>query len=204
MLVSQYELLINKRQFPKPDDLNFPTPLPPEQEEELKTALEALSREVIQGYFLTISNLSNKEVSLVISFRVVSDRDESPFDENNVAAVFDVNGINQTIDLITSNPQTRNYVISLPAKDTGLFIVQPNPGFIPDTDKEVEIRGYVDVSVLLNDGGEEIDLLLTPEHRGTFYKRVIDPVEPDPPFTQLDQIVYSLPTANGGSLFKLS
>lgn len=197
MLVSQYELLINKSQFPKPGDLNFPTPLPPEEQEELEAALGALSREVIQGYFLTISNLSNKEVSLVISFRVVTNDNESSFDGSTVAAVFDVNGINQTIDLITSNPQTRNYVISLPAKDTGLFIVQPNPGFIIDADKEIEIRGYVDVSVLLNDGGEEIDLLLTPEHRGTFYKRT------DSGLDQLDQIVYSLPTANGGSLFKL-
>lgn len=194
MLVSQYELLINKRQFPKPDDLPFPTT------PELKEALAALSREVIQGYFLTISNLSDKEVSLGISFRVVSDPDESSFDEKTVAAVLDINGKNQIINLMNSDltTTTRNYVISLPAKDTGLFIVQPNPEFIIDADKEIEIRGYVDVSVLMNDGEEEIDLLLTPEHRGTFYKRT------DSGLDKLDQIVYSLPTANRSSLFKLS
>jgi hypothetical protein len=40
-------------------------------------------------------------------------------------------------------------------------------------------------------------LLLTPEHRGTFYKN-LDKEDP-----QLDQIVYPLPTAKGGSLFEL-
>ncbi len=196
MLVSQYELLINKRQFPKPSDL--PVPLPAQ--------LEDLSREVLQGYFLTLSNLSDQDVNLVISFRVVTNTDsgESPFEIGNVAAVFDVNGENQIVNLIATNATTRNYVISLPAKDTGLFIVQPNPGFIIDTDQEIEIRGYVDVSLLFNESGEEIDLLLTPEHRGTFYKRVTPENDGDRTFVELDQIAYTLPTANGGSLFKLS
>ncbi len=198
MLVSQYELLINKRQFPKPSAL--PIPLPEE--------LEDLSREVLQGYFLTISNLSDQDINLVVSCRVVSDAGESTFDGGNVAAVFDINGENQIVNLIATNPTTRNYVISLPAKDTGLFIVQPNPELITDATKEIEIRGYVDVSVLFNEGGEEMDLLLTPEHRGTFYKRIESTNDEGEVvttgFDTLDQIAYTLPTANGGSLFKLS
>lgn len=193
MLVSQYEILINKKQFP--DDLaaSFPR------------ELQNLSREVLQGYFLTLSNLSTQDANIVVSFRVVTDSPaESPFDADTVTAVFDFKGENQMIMPIIVNSNTRNYAISLPAKDTGLFILQPNPGVITDISKTVEIRGYVDVSLLFNESGEEIDLLLTPEHRGTFYKRQ-EPTDVDErTFVDLDQIAYTLPTANGGSLFKLS
>ncbi len=189
MLVSQFELLLNKNQFPKPSAL--PVPLPEE--------LEQLSREVIQGYFLTISNLSNTDISLVISFRVVSDPDERRFNAGNVTAVFDIDGQNQILSFTPpGTPRRRNYTIDLPAKDTGLLIVQPNPELITNPRREIEIRGFVNVSLQSNDNGEETNILLNPEHRGTFYKRS----DSTPPtFDQLDQIVYSLPTPNGGSKF---
>ena len=78
------------------------------------------------------------------------------------------------------------------------MIVQPDPSQISDASNEIEIKGYVDISVLSHDCKEEIDLLLTPQHRGTFYRR--DGIK----FDTLDQIAYGLPTPNGGSLFKLS
>ena len=91
MLVSQFELLLNKNQFPKAGDLpiNFPPPV--------QAQLEQISREVLQGYFLEVSNLSDQAVNLFISFRVLTDATESPFDANNVVAVFDIDGTNQII-----------------------------------------------------------------------------------------------------------
>ncbi|MEM9509492.1 MAG: hypothetical protein AAGA16_17715, partial [Cyanobacteria bacterium P01_E01_bin.35] len=175
--------------------------------------LQQLGREVIQGYFLTISNLSNRDVDLVITFRILSDPDdpsdpsnpgEIRFTRNNVSAFWDFNGKNESISFTPQSPRRRNYTIELPAQDTGLLIVQPNPRKI-DTNpvSEIEIRGFVEVSEPSNVNGDQINILLTPEHRGTFFKRVTDPGGTTTGFEQLDQIVYSLPTANGGSLFSL-
>lgn len=194
MLVSTYELLINKKQFPKAKDL--PLSINSEQE----AILNDLSREVIQGYFLTISNLMERELMLCVSFNVVSDYAENPFNRDNVAALIDVDGINKEAPLISASPEKRNYLVVLQAKDTGLLIVQPNPAFIFDPDREIEIRGNVDVFAMSDN--KDISFLLTPEHRATFYKRNLDGGTENP-FVQLDQIAYTLPTANGGSLFKL-
>jgi hypothetical protein len=194
MLVSTYELLINKKQFPKAKDLPFPI------NSEQEAILNDLSREVIQGYFLTISNLMDRELMLCVSFNVISDSAENPFNRDNVAALIDFDGKNKKATLISASPEKSNYLVVLPAKDTGLLIVQPNPSFIFDPEQEIEIRGNVDVFAMSDN--KDISFLLTPEHRATFYKRNLDGGTENP-FVQLDQIAYTLPTANGGSLFKL-
>ncbi|MEM7758337.1 MAG: hypothetical protein AAF298_09460 [Cyanobacteria bacterium P01_A01_bin.40] len=188
MLLSQFELLLNKRQFPKAEDLELPDITPIQ-----RATLDTLSREVIQGYFLTISNLSKLEIVLMFTFTVAI---EPPtiFDENTVTVVFDIDGKNIPINLASKTFGTRNYSITVPPKDTGLLIVQPNP--LKITEEEIEIRGYVNVSIFENDG-RKIDLLFTPEHRATFYKRNDSGIE------KLDQIAYALPTTTGGSLFTL-
>lgn len=193
MLVSTYELLINKKQFPKAKDLPFPI------DNDQEVILDDLSREVIQGYFLTISNLMNEELMLNVSFNVLSDSTENLFNRDNVAALIDVDGKNKKAPLISASPEKSNYLVVLKAKDTGLLIVQPNPSFIFDSKKEIELRGNVDVFAMSDK--KDISFLLTPEHRATFYKRNANGGTENP-FVQLDQIAYTLPTANGGSLFK--
>ena len=194
MLVSTYELLINKKQFPKPEDLDLGA------NEEQVNFLEDLSREVIQGYFLTISNLSTADAELNISFRTIEIQSaNSPFDEK-VTAVLDTNGENREIKPNSSSNVGRiSYTVEIKANDTGLFIIQPKPNFIfdPKPENEIEIRGYVDVS---SNEQETIDLLLTPEHRATFYRRNENGGDENP-IVQLDQIAYALPTAIGGSKF---
>lgn len=187
--ISQFELLLNKRQFPKAEDLTLPG-ITVDQ----RAVLDALSREVIQGYFLTISNLSKLEIGLMLSFIVAIEGTQTPFNEDTVTVVFDVVGNNNPIELDSQTFNSRNYRITVPPKDTGLLIVQPNP--LKITEEEIEIRGYVNVSIFNNDG-DTIDLLFTPEHRGTFFKRDASSIE------NLDQIAYALPTAKGSSLYSL-
>ena len=207
MLVSTFEILL-KSQLPT----NF-------------TQLENISRKVLQGYFLTIANPNNFSVSLELSFTV------SPslvtifapnvltlgFEFTRVLVFFDVVGGNQQVTLQpTERPDTRTASLSIPAKDTGLFILQPNPSAIIPTNPgfpgnppppittllnatllnaaSFEVRGYVEIEK--TSPGNAVQLLLTAEHRGTFFKDLTSA-------PQLDQIAYSLPTATGGSLFTL-
>ncbi|MBD2741803.1 hypothetical protein [Coleofasciculus sp. FACHB-1120] len=187
MLVSTFELLV-KSQLPK----NLPSPLP--------NNLEKLSRTVIQGYFLTLANTTSSTVKVSLVFTAVS----PAIDIEKTFVFLDVEGVNIPGDLIPDTaPNKARFTITIPANDTGLFILQPD---ILKTGKDsktlldtadFELRGYVEIFMSSLSKSKSAKLLLTPEHRGTFFKNLKDA---DP---QLDQIVYSLPTANGGSLFNL-
>jgi hypothetical protein len=204
MLVSTFEILL------KPQ---LPTNL---------SQLGNVSRKILQGYFLTIANPNNFNVSLDLSFTVSPSlvtiavpnvlAINETFEFSRVLIFFDVNGVNQTVEFKpTERPDTRIASLSIPAKDTGLFILQPNPfaiiptlpGFPGNPPQpfttllnvaNFEVRGYVEIKP--TSPASPVQLLLTPEHRGTFFKDLTS--EP-----QLDQIAYSLPTATGGSLFTL-
>lgn len=196
MLVSTFELLVKKQLPREMDIINLPpgTTFPSE--------VEKLSRTVIQGYFLTISNLNAFDVTLSFVFTIVANppivvmADLLGFidvDESNIFELPDVEP-----DLAQNKIR---FTRKIPASDTGLFLIQPN---ILNTDlllgnKQFEVRGYVEVFISsLSTGYQSAKILLTPEHRGTFYTDLTkDSV-------QLDQIAYSLPTAHGGSLFELS
>ena len=93
----------------------------------------------------------------------------------------------------------------LGAGDTGLVILQPKiPNIIPPT-PDLEVRGYVEIFVtgVISSPSfpsfppaQSYPLLLTPEHRGTFFP-------PNPPANavmEFDQLITSLPTATGGAL----
>ena len=187
MLVSTFELLV-KSQLPK----NL-VPPPPE-------SFAKLSRTAIQGYFLTLANTTSSTVIVSLVFTSVT-----PFVDIEKTFVFlDVTGENIPGDLIPDIAGNKaRFTVKLPANDTGLFILQPD---ILKTDQkgktlldtaDFEVRGYVEIFMSSLSEAKSARLLLTPEHRGTFFK---DLTVKDP---QLDQIVYTLPTANGKSLFKL-
>jgi len=196
MLVSTFELLV-KRQFPKPADLPIIVP------DELKPKIQQLSRTVIQGYFLTISNLNAFDATISLVFTVVS---TPPVETSKLVALLDVDGINvgELPDLEPDLALNKiRFTRKIPASDTGLFLIQPNILIPKLLEKEnFEVRGYVEVFISsLSTGFNAAKLLLTPEHRGTFYT---DLDEPKKSPLQLDQIAYALPTAHGGSLFELS
>ncbi len=190
MLVSTFELLV-KPQLPK--NLLDQSGLPPELER-----LKKLSRVVIQGYFLTIANPNPHSVKISLVFTSVP-----PVDIDGTVIFVDIDGNEQPQRLIKEAATNKaGYTFDIPADETALFLLQPdfisNPKIIDDAN--FEIRGYVEIYVSrLSKIKKSVSLLLTPEHRGTFFDSLDDNSN-----TKLDQIAYSLPTATGSSLFKLT
>ncbi|MDM9385590.1 hypothetical protein QUB80_33585 [Chlorogloeopsis sp. ULAP01] len=182
MLLSTFELLV-KPQLP-PGLPNVPA------------EFENLSRTVIQGYFLTLANTINSDVLVSLVFTAVTPE----LDLDKTITFLDTGGDNIIGDLSPFNPNKKRFTIPINANDTVLFILQPdiirNNGELIN-EKNFEVRGYVEIFVSALSNLSEVTLLVTPEHRGTFFKDLAA----NPP--QLDQIAYSLPTATGSSLFKL-
>lgn len=160
------------------------------------------SRIVVQGYFLTISNLGNVPVSLRLRFTATTPN----FNVANLAAFYDVFGLNPSPVPVVAIPNI-TYTINVPANDTGLFILQPNVANRQILiNANTELRGYVDISLVNPFGTNSFDLLLTPEHRGTFLPKdiVIPPAGPVTSVTKdFDQLAYALPTAQGKAQYTL-
>ena len=189
MLVSTFEILV-KPQLPK--DLPNPPPV-----------LQSISRTVIQGYFLTLANTTSSEVTISLVFTAVT----PPIDTDETIAFLDVEGINTVDDpILDKAPGKVRFRITIPANDTSLFILQPNILKVDNDGKtlvekaDFEVRGYVEIFLSSLSAPKFAQLLLTPEHRGTFFNKDLDNLASNP---QLDQIAYSLPTANGSALYQL-
>jgi hypothetical protein len=169
-----------------------------------------LSRKVIQGYFLTIANVNFFPVTLSLVFTL-----KFPSDLNNPGArptswtdfldVVDISGENLfpgiVPEIVPANNKAR-VTFTLPGNGTGLLLLQPN--ILPSSDilatANFEARGYVEIFLSSLSGSDTATLLLTPEHRGTFFQ---DLKGKTPDAVGLDQIAYALPVSNGG-VFKLS
>jgi hypothetical protein len=159
------------------------------------TGPDVVRRTVVQGYFLTIANTGNIPANLRLQFTA----NQPNIDLSKTATFLDINGVDVKGDLIpTPDPRKFNFNLTVPGHDTILFSLLPDltaAGVV--TDKNLEIRGYVEVfrSSLF---GQDYNLLLTPEHRGTFLPQNLAAAIPD-----FDQLAYALPTANGSSLYQL-
>ncbi len=204
MFLSTFELLSNVAQLPR-----IPNPIIEQ--------LKPISREVLQGYFLTLSNLDeDNAVDLKLIFTVVTANAEDKFDEGVVSSFFDADGTNKPLSITAISTDKRSIVLTLPPKDTGLLLVQPNPFKLLNklSESEIEIRGYVEIEYMRSQKSPKIaKILATPEQRGTFYQLDI-PTNSDGTVDReaelslaseqnLDQIAYSLPTAKGGSLLEI-
>ncbi|MEB3281024.1 MAG: hypothetical protein VKK42_19075 [Lyngbya sp.] len=174
MLVSTFELLLK--------------PITP-----VEGNIPGSARTVLQGYFLTIANPNDTPLRLRLQFSATTPN----LNLDETITIRDVVGTNEFGDLVpTSDPRKFNYNLSLPAHDTALVILQPDITRLnPNTDR-LEIRGYVEI-FLEQRGLRPVNVLLTPEHRGTFVNKGIMNL------SEFDQLVYSLPTATGSSLFQL-
>ncbi|GAB1543916.1 hypothetical protein NUACC21_65920 [Scytonema sp. NUACC21] len=178
MLLSTFELLV-KPQLPS----NIPS------------VPDTLSRTVIQGYFLTIANTNNSDIVVTLVFTAISPE----LNLDRTVTFVDVAGNNVEAD-ITPLPGAgkRIFTINIGANDTILFILQPDITKNAElVNKNFEVRGYVEVFVSAPPRFSEVTLLITPEHRGTFFKDL------NTQTPQLDQIAYGIPSATGSSLFKL-
>lgn len=187
MLISTFELLL-KPQFPAPSNLSPLPPLTPP----IPMDLAALSRNVIQGYFLTIANLSPiSTVLLNLKFTATVSAPITPM--NFTDAVDTTAGSGNVILTSTFTANTASYKFKLPPLDTSLFILLPdfikNPSFLSDAN--FEARGFVEVFAFGRYPGQ---LLVTAEQRGTFFKDLTAPAID----FGLDQIAYSVPVQNNG------
>jgi hypothetical protein len=193
MIISTFEILV------KPQ---LPTDLPPGVTASVKDKIAKLRRTVIQGYFLTIANLSAVDASLTLTFTVKLPQG-IPIED--LVTFFDTTGSDMGEDElgmlkpVKGFPNKFSISIFLPSQSTGLLILQPNILSEPLlNDASFEVRGFAEISLNSSlSGVKQIDFLITPEHRGTFFSDLDGTGSPG-----RDQIAYSLPVQNGG-LFRL-
>lgn len=172
--------------------------------------IDSLSRKVLQGYFLTVANVNFFPVTVSLVFTVIFpqnplDPTALPQNFNDFIEAIDVSGINLISNSLVPEQVPANnkarLTFTLPANATGLVLLQPditNGKLFKG--QNFEARGYVEIFLSSLSGSDTATLLVTPEHRGTFFNNFDSK---DPAEVNLDQIAYALPVSNGGVL-KLS
>lgn len=148
------------------------------------------NRTVLQGYFLNIANPNNVALNLRLRFNATT----PGINNSELIVIRDVTGNNAFGNLNAKN----EFNFTLNARDTGLVILQPDiRNLDPDT-ANLEVRGYIEIFVVSFSPfpyRQSYQLLVTPEHRGTFL---------DSPggigAGEFDQLISSLPTATGRGL----
>jgi hypothetical protein len=201
MLVSHFELLV-KRIAPLTG----------------MSAVDAPFRRIVQGYFLTISNMDTRTVNLRLRTTIpigspAIDREFVPFINTtttplfNVQTGFDVasnNNVNLGFAQTTSIPhakrfQTVNFAIK-PNETVSVNLLPNIPGTLPNAN--FEVRGYAELiqqPVGLQQiffGVPSAKLLVSAEYRGT----VLDndyPTGSTSNDLDFDQIAYAMPLAMG-------
>ncbi len=195
MLVSTFEVLL-KPQLPS------------------VAGIKPISRKVLQGYFLTIANVNFFPVTVSVVFTIKfpddpTDLTEQPQSFKDFLNAVDISGQNLFTGLFYEAtlmpelaPNKARLTFTIPANGTGLLLLQPNILAQPEllSSANFEARGYVEIFLSSLSGSDVATLLVTPEHRGTFFQDNDDGTLSS---TGLDQIAYPLPIANGG-VFKLS
>lgn len=197
MLISTFELLV-KPQLPSIKILQEINPSLSSSQLEF---LGGLSRTVIQGYFLTIANPSHKEISLSIVYTL---KPQLPIDFEQLITFLDSAGNQQdtSANLISLGDDKYSIpALKLQPRETILLILQPNFVSFPNltADENFEARGYAEIFLGLNTPSDQnTSVLVTPEHRGTFYADNPNQTLSAP--VSLGEISYSLPVQNGGLL----
>lgn len=156
----------------------------------------SLARTVVQGYFLSIANTSSLAAPLQLTFTATTPN----LSIANTVVIRDVTGGNVIGDLVaTADPKRLTYNITIPAHDTALVILQPDVTLPAVLAGALEVRGYVEINALPTRLSGTYELLLTPEHRGTFFSG-----SAASPAADIDQLVYALPTASGKAQYSLT
>jgi hypothetical protein len=171
----------------------------------LPPVLLPVARRIVQGYFLTISNLEAFSVVYRIDFTVSLPvaADPNKILLNNAVLLVDFEGPNTNVPLtqVPGQPEVYRAFFTIPAQKTASVQLLPklpdvlNPGLL-------EVRGYVSLSRAVFGFPPEsfppVRVLLNPEIRGTFLPNNFPSVVP----TELDfdQINYTLAIASGKGL----
>lgn len=166
-----------------------------------------VARRIVQGYFLSISNLETFNVQYRIQFTISQPAGADPNriitlgPARNVTLLVDVAGNNIDIPLTQSGAVYRGTFI-IPARQTASVELLPQVLNVLATSM-LEVRGFVSLfrRKILPGPLAPVKVLLNPEIRGTFLPRNFPtppgiPVPPDTAF-DFDQINYSLALASG-------
>lgn len=171
---------------------------------------DEVARRVVQGYFLTVTNLEDKDLKLQIEFMISLPTKANPnpkprLIEANTVLLYDI-AFDPNIKLDIKrvdldNKKVGKYIgeFDLPAGQTASVQLLPDleNGIIADPDPQLEIRGYVALTnVTPSKDKGSVKVLLSPEIRGTFLPNSIVPGQP----LDFDQIAYALPLASGKAL----
>ncbi|EDX83971.1 hypothetical protein S7335_1668 [Synechococcus sp. PCC 7335] len=151
-------------------------------------------RGILQGYFLNVANPTNRNLRIRLRFNATT----PSINPAELLDILDTGGTNNFAgSLVADGPNRFRYDFSLSAGDTGLFILQPDILNLDPATDQVEVRGFVEVFIVVPFFfGNPASLLLTPEHRGTFL--------PSPGGNgEFDQLAVSLPTSTGASLMEV-
>ncbi len=173
---------------------------------------------VVQGYFLTITNLEDKALSYRVEFVTTPPPATAPqralrtLADNTVVFVDSPGSDNAPGALTGSIDDTifrLNRFVRIPPNGTALIAVLPSifnlPGLDPTpiTQPEFEVRGYVRLTLpalfqfgpglfLRPQSDVPVKVLITPQHRSLF-------LTPEPANQITDQVVSPLPTASGAA-----
>jgi len=182
-----------------------------------------VGRAVVQGYFLEISNLENRDIKLILrtrtSVRVSGASPNTEFTNTNNVVAYDITADNEFDTTMTSageqivGKQLGHYVpcLFIPAGQTASLAILPNlANLFTSPVADLAIRGYTELILSSNvdsfnpltfSDPETARVLVSAEHRGTFLDPQFDPsyigTQTDLDF---DQLAYSLNTANGKAL----
>lgn len=191
MLVSNFEILV-KRIAP-----SIPGPV------------GSVYRRVIQGYFLTISNLEpTRSVTLYMKMTTPNASGNRAISSSNIQCFFDNGPLdNGTKTVLPGGPIAPSAALpttfrsfTLKARETCLLAVLPIIDPMNLASPDTEIRGYVEIFQSRSFWKKpSAQLLVTPEYRGTF----LDNEYPaNNPLSELDfdQLAYSVPLASGQAL----
>lgn len=169
----------------------------------LPTELIPVARRIVQGYFLTITNLEASPVIYQIEFTVslpaIANPNKTLFDNAVIFLDSESDNLQLTLFQDNSEPEKFRAAFIIGARKTASFQLLPK---LPDVLKAgmLEVRGFVSLSQLTFSPGfvPPVKVLLNPEIRGTFLPNNY----PAAPGTELDfdQINYTLAIASGKGL----
>jgi hypothetical protein len=175
-------------------------------------ALATVARRVIQGYFLTITNLEDRSFEYRLEFHVSRSPSADPNRSlaGKAAVFFDIAGENELLTLTPvmggSSTPVFTTQFTLPAKQTASVQLLPDirqPELLNESDPQLEIRGFVRLRLPTIGRGmrrraqsdRPVKVLLNPEIRGTFVPNTFPRSGGD-----FDQINYPLELASGKGL----
>lgn len=202
MEISTFELLV-KRIAP------LPAPGAPGA-----AAFTAVARRVVQGYFLTIANLEDKDYTFNLDFHISQPNPVDPDRtlDGNAQVLYDIAGANTLLPLVSvAGPLTPTFTTQfrLPAKQTASLQLLPNlakPGLLADTNPDLEVRGFARLRLPalsrrfpffpVAQSNAPVKVLVNPEIRGTFLPNNF----PAAGGGDFDQINYPLELASGKGL----